>query len=409
VLDLTVGNICFPTFIHRSQIGQLEKKIHLSQNSSMPENPSTHFCSLSLAMIARNEERVIARCLESVRGIAEEMVVVDTGSTDATREIAEQSGARVFEFTWCDDFSAARNKALEHARGRMVLFLDADEWIEPQSAAELARVAKEEFNAAHYLVTVNKYANGEEIRNSVVRLFPNLPGVRFIHRIHEDVIPSLLAVGIPIRNANIEIGHSGYLETDVVSRKSARNLAILEKSIAEGLDAETEPHARYNLGVAFFEKGELQKSLEQFEWCISNSGLESPIGRICSLRAADCHFRLGNFEKSLSLLPRAPEIGGHPGGFFLAARILHTQNPASAQRWLEAVLASPDAAYNPPVPLAKLKLGALAALGPIWLSNGRPDLAAKILALAKALKIDEKNSGPGSVWKDYIAAVKVTS
>jgi hypothetical protein len=61
------------------------------------------------------------------------------------------------------------------------------------------------------------------------------------------------------------------------------------------------------------------------------------------------------------------------------------------------------------VPLAKLKLGALAALGPIWLSKGRPDLAAKILALAKALKIGEKNSGPGGVWKDYIAAVKITS
>jgi hypothetical protein len=253
---------------------------------------------------------------------------------------------------------------------------------------------------------VNKYHDGAVMRNNLVRLFPNLPGVRFVHRIHEDVIPSLLSLGIPIRNSAIEIGHSGYLEAGTVSRKSARNLAILEKSIADGTDAEGEAHARYNLGVALFDKGDWPAALREFEWCISSKGCESQIGRICTLRAADCHFRLGNFAECLSLLPAQPEPGGHPGGFFLAARAIHKSTPAAALPWLEAVLASPDSAYNPPIPLAKLKLAALAALGPIWLSKGRPALAAKILGMAKQLGSGGHVSDGGAVWNGYLAAVR---
>lgn len=148
----------------------------------------------------------------------------------------------------------------------------------------------------------------------------------------------------------------------MVALKSARKLALLGKSISAGLDEDTEPHARYNLGVALFAKGELPGALEQFEWCIAKKEAGLPIGRICALRAADCHFHSGNFEGCLFLLPAQPEPGGHPGGFFLAARVLHRTSPEAARPFLEAVLASPAAAYNPPVDIGKLKLGALAAL-----------------------------------------------
>ena len=82
---------------------------------------------VSACVIAKNEERNLPRWLDSMREVADELIVVDTGSTDATVALAEQAGARVFHFTWIDDFAAAKNYALDQARGRWILFLDADE------------------------------------------------------------------------------------------------------------------------------------------------------------------------------------------------------------------------------------------------------------------------------------------
>src|SRR5579864_7403545 len=93
--------------------------------------------SVTLCMIVRDEEAVLADCLASARDAVDDIVVVDTGSMDATRRIATDAGARVFDFAWCNDFAAARNEALRHARGDWVLVLDADERLAPGNAAKL--------------------------------------------------------------------------------------------------------------------------------------------------------------------------------------------------------------------------------------------------------------------------------
>ena len=93
--------------------------------------------SISLTMIVRDEETNLPRCLESVRGVFDEIVIVDTGSVDRTREIALAFGAKVFEFAWIDDFAAARNVALEHATGDYAFWLDADDVIEPAQREKL--------------------------------------------------------------------------------------------------------------------------------------------------------------------------------------------------------------------------------------------------------------------------------
>src|SRR5690242_19447443 len=91
---------------------------------------------ISACLIVKNEEDNLARCLGSVASAVDEIVLVDTGSTDRTVEIAEQFGARVFHFTWCDDFSAARNESLRHARGEWILWVDGDdELVEAQPDA----------------------------------------------------------------------------------------------------------------------------------------------------------------------------------------------------------------------------------------------------------------------------------
>src|ERR1043165_7712525 len=92
---------------------------------------------LSLALIVKNEARCLARCLESVRGILDEIVVVDTGSTDDTASIAKRYGAKISNFAWKDDFSIARNFALEQATGDWILVLDADENASPALCQEI--------------------------------------------------------------------------------------------------------------------------------------------------------------------------------------------------------------------------------------------------------------------------------
>lgn len=89
--------------------------------------------TVSLCMIARDEEAVLGRCLQSVEGIAEEIIVVDTGSQDATREIARAHGAKVYDWAWRDDFAAARNEAFSHASMEYILWLDADDVMDEEN------------------------------------------------------------------------------------------------------------------------------------------------------------------------------------------------------------------------------------------------------------------------------------
>lgn len=93
---------------------------------------------LSLCMIVKNEQETLAKCLNSVKGIVDEMIIVDTGSTDKTPKIAQQFGAKVHSFNWCDDFAKARNASLSYATGQWILVLDADEILDPEIVATTA-------------------------------------------------------------------------------------------------------------------------------------------------------------------------------------------------------------------------------------------------------------------------------
>src|SRR5579863_4842510 len=151
--------------------------------------------ALSLCMIVKNEERNLARCLESVRGLAGELSVVDTGSTDATQRIGAGYGAQVipFDFTVVD-FSAARNFALARARGRWILTLDADEMLDRESLPLIEGLVARDENAGYFLERHNHSSDsGRSPKDYVVRLFPNKPNYRYRGRVHETVDASILA------------------------------------------------------------------------------------------------------------------------------------------------------------------------------------------------------------------------
>ena len=181
---------------------------------------------LNLVMIVKNEARTLRECLSAARGLVDEMIVVDTGSADETRRIAAEMGARVETFVWVNDFSAARNYALEQSDADWNLMLDADEILRPATREAVEKLIRERGdNWVGALLRYNAYRDKEEIRTSVETIPRLLPrGVRYKGRIHEQPDTSFVCMNTPLT-----ADHDGYLYSD----KGERNLPYLEREVAE--------------------------------------------------------------------------------------------------------------------------------------------------------------------------------
>jgi tetratricopeptide (TPR) repeat protein len=188
----------------------------------------------SLTMIVRDEERNLAACLGPVAPLFDEVVVVDTGSGDRTREVAASFGARVFDVPWSDDFAAARNAALDRVTGAWAFRLDADDRLDPPEVERL-RTLLTTLPAAPVGFTV-RYTHdrpGEPVSLDEVRLFPNRPDVRWRYRVHEQITPDLLAVGGAVRRTDVGLRHIGYTDPGVVRQKLERNLRLIELDLRD--------------------------------------------------------------------------------------------------------------------------------------------------------------------------------
>ncbi|WP_141631217.1 glycosyltransferase family 2 protein [Mobilicoccus pelagius] len=183
---------------------------------------------LSLAMIVRDEERCVARALDSARPLVDEMVVLDTGSVDATPRLAREHGARVESFEWPEDFSVARNATIERCTGDLVLILDADEWIEADDADTLRRWTAAATPGTAGLVTVasETESEGRQVTSHTesVRLLPR--SCRYVGRVHEQ--PQGYAQTEPV--PGVVLRHDGYLP-EQSRRKQGRNERLLLRSL----------------------------------------------------------------------------------------------------------------------------------------------------------------------------------
>ncbi|MEZ5102680.1 MAG: glycosyltransferase [Thermoleophilia bacterium] len=213
--------------------------------------------TLSLCMIVKDEEEMLPGCLEAVRDAVDEIVVVDTGSSDRTVEIARSFGARVVDFPWNGSFSDARNASLEAATGDWILYLDADEHLMPEDAAELRSVVSRTWREAFYLVETN-YTGGEESGGAVthlaMRVFRNRPEYRFEGRIHEQKtrhMPTYL--GERFEATTVRLRHYGYLRSRISAKdKSQRNIELLLQERAESPTA----FNAFNLGSEYLQLGD---------------------------------------------------------------------------------------------------------------------------------------------------------
>ncbi len=196
---------------------------------------------LSVCMIVRNESHHLPKALASVKGIAAEIVVVDTGSTDDTVSIASAMGAKVLHFEWTDDFAAARNAALEAATQPWILSLDADQRLDSDSMGALA-TALQRSDCMAQVVTIDLYGpsflnpdptlgkSAVELAFKSLRLFRNHPQIRFSGRVHEDVSKSLLSLGQSHwPDSGVVLADHGYVHTEERERKRQRNLLLLRR------------------------------------------------------------------------------------------------------------------------------------------------------------------------------------
>ena len=230
--------------------------------------------TVSLCLIARNESAVIGRCLASVREVVDEMIVLDTGSTDDTADAARAAGARVESFPWTDDFAAARNASLDRAASEWVIVLDADEALAPESAPLVRRLIESDRADAWQVVMRNLQPPGEMLRyvdGHVVRLFRRDPAIRFRGAIHESVDLALAEHGARVLASPLVVLHDGYARHTVQGGESraARNIALLERAVARDPD---DRYLQFQLGVSCRHAGKIRDAQRNLQGALAAGG-----------------------------------------------------------------------------------------------------------------------------------------
>ncbi len=221
--------------------------------------------TLSVCMIVKNEERFLEDCLKSVRDVADQIVILDTGSTDRTIEIAQSFNAEIHHFTWQNDFSAARNESIQYATGDWILWLDADERLMPESIPELKKLLRPEPKPLAYIVQIhNLQKDGRNYKLSGAhRLFTNHRGIRFNGRIHEQVVYSLAQLKGIEKEANVRLLHLGYgLDEASQEAKNKRNRKLLEQMVRE---EPNNAYAHFTLAQNYGLTGEPAKAIKHYK------------------------------------------------------------------------------------------------------------------------------------------------
>jgi tetratricopeptide (TPR) repeat protein len=264
-------------------------------------NPPTTPARVSLCMIVKNEEANLPACLASVADLVDEVVVVDTGSSDATREVAATVTARVFEFPWVDDFAAARNESLRHATGDWIFWLDADDRLDEESRHKLRALfagLKNE-NVAYVMkcLCASDTPGGADTVVDHVRLFRNDPLLRWKYRVHEQILPAVRAQGGEVRWADVVIRHVGYQDPALRHRKLERDLGLLRREVADQPD---DPFTLFNLGSVYQELGRTAEALPILQRSLALSHPTDSIVRKLYALIVACHRRLRQPKEALS-------------------------------------------------------------------------------------------------------------
>jgi GT2 family glycosyltransferase/tetratricopeptide (TPR) repeat protein len=251
---------------------------------------------VSLCLIVKDEEDNLPACLGSAADLVDEVVVVDTGSADRTREVAARFGARV------DSFAAARNQIIEHARGEWIFWLDADDRLDEDNRAKLRQLfSRLPGGIGAYSMKCLCLPDPVSRTATVVdhiRLFSNYPAIRWQYRVHEQILPAVRKAGGTVRFADVVIHHTGYQDPALRGRKLQRDLRLLRLEDEEHPD---DPFTLFNLGSVYQELGDPEGALPLLRRSLERSHPRDSIVRKLYALMVGCHRRAGRPGEALSL------------------------------------------------------------------------------------------------------------
>jgi GT2 family glycosyltransferase len=282
--------------------------------------------TLALCLMVRNEERFLDGCLESVKGLVNEVCVLDTGSTDGTLEIARKHGATLGHFPWIDDFAAARNASLALVKSDWVLMLDADERLEPD-AKRIVELAIRDPDQLAYWVGIKSWYGTEagqrfEISKSQ-RLFRNVPEARFDGALHEHFDPTFKAMTHGAEDLGVLLEHFGYLDSVIANQaKRQRNLQAALRLLDE---LPQSAYAHFNVGALSYGAGDLVRCEAECResirlWAVDREQNEfivfcyTMLGRVCAQQ--------GRVNEGLGILKDALRFNRHPELLYTTAETL---------------------------------------------------------------------------------------
>jgi glycosyltransferase involved in cell wall biosynthesis len=278
-----------------------------------PSPVASSHARVSLTLIVRDEQENLPQCLGSVRGLFDEIVVVDTGSVDRTKEIAREFGARVFDFPWVESFSAARNAALDQATGECIFWLDADDVVDPPEREKLRRLIErlDPDDPTAYVVrcACDPGTDGSGGRTVVdhIRLFPLREGVRWTYRVHEQILPALQQAGVPVRWSDVVVRHTGYTDPETRAQKLVRDERLARLDLRDRPD---DPFVAFNLGAIALERQEWSTALGDLRRSLARSAPSDSITPKLFALIARAHQMLG--ESGAALRACAEGLSFHP-------------------------------------------------------------------------------------------------
>ena len=301
---------------------ECQRKPLSSRTSRFKSGPwrltSSKMTTLSLCIITKNEEKYLEQCINSVKSIVDEIIVVDTDSTDGTLGISEKLNAKVYNFEWQDSFSAAKNEAVSHATKDWILVLDADEVIEQADLKKIkSAIENPDGNAAFSLEQrsyINKPFEGAEKNNSgfepvknypfyvshhLVRLFKNKIGLEFRHRVHELLEDSIMEKNLKFSRLDAALHHFGPLKSESKIREKSE---LYKKLIFKQLE-DSPGSARYNYQAArmFLGEGNFASALKYFE----NTAKIEPNYRLVFSEIAKIYLELKDLNRAVEYFKKS--------------------------------------------------------------------------------------------------------
>ena len=319
--------------------------------ATIPPPPAT----ISLCMIVKNEERFLRNCLESAKEYVDEIIIVDTGSTDGTLDIAREYSAKIIDYTWNDDFAEARNISLKHATSTWALWLDADEEIAPGSGPNFRQaICDAPAHVGGYMVTFHNWLTsairpasgeamgGEMAMHHACRLFRLVEGVTFEGRIHEQNLRSLQALGYTYaRLDGLLIDHFGYAgEIMTLRNKHERFIRMLTREVNECPDEGFRYFHQFNLANSYFTFGDMENAALYFSMAAEGVAVEEEFAATLFVEWATALHRLQRPWEGLDVCAKADEMGIEQGGIEFARGycLLHTSQYELAEMAFRAAI-----------------------------------------------------------------------